>query len=370
LKKLNQNSPDKPAEKFLGLDIGGANIKAVLLEFKGEKISNFKSLTLYFPIWKLGKNQLPQTLNSIKSKLASSLNVRGLGLTFTAELSDVYMSKREGVAHIINSVREVFREFPIGVVNCFGELISVEKALAEPLKAASANWAASGWMTSKLFKEALTIDIGSTTTTIIPVKNGKIMVEGKNDLEKLSCGELVYTGALRTSPSAIVKEVPIRGKPTRVSSENFAITADLYLALGEISREDYTVETPDGRGKSVDEALARIARLVCADLEMLPREEVLSLADYVAEQQLKQIVEAVNQVFHRYWDEEVSKENLTVIVAGVRKGFLARKAALKAGFKKILCIDEVLGFEASRVMPAVGAAFMAAETIGGISLKS
>jgi hypothetical protein len=142
------------------------------------------------------------------------------------------------------------------------------------------------------------------------------------------------------------------------------------LALGEISREDYTVETPDGRGKSVDEALARIARLVCADLEMLPREEVLSLADYVAEQQLKQIVEAVNQVFHRYWDEEVSKENLTVIVAGVRKGFLARKAALKAGFKKILCIDEVLGFEASRVMPAVGATFMAAETIGGISLKS
>ena len=105
--------------------------------------------------------------------------------------------------------------------------------------------------------------------------------QGKTDLDKLMCGELIYTGSLRTNVAAIVHSVPIRDGCATVSSELFALSGDAHMILGHITEEQYTSETADGRGKTVPEALARLARVVCADTEMLTKQEIIDIAKYI-----------------------------------------------------------------------------------------
>jgi hypothetical protein len=354
---------------LLGLDIGGANIKAALLKVEKQRPVKLKTAVHYFPLWKAGKERLPEALRRLRLELEAEGKIEALALTMTAEVSDVYRDKREGVLHMLKCVGKVWPDIPLEVVHVNGRLVSPREAEQNPLKVASANWAASGWLVSRLLEEALLVDVGSTTMTMVPISRGKVRVKGKTDLEKLSLGELVYTGALRTSVASIVRELKVEGRPTRVSSEYFASTADVYLVLGEISEADYTVETPDGRGKTRLDALARLARTVCADLEMLGEKEALNIASQVAQEQTVQMAEALNQVFQACW-EETWKPKLPLVTAGVRGGFLAEKAARKAGFHNIICVDKLIGFKASRVLPAVAASFMAADrTVGGVNLK-
>ena len=65
---------------------------------------------------------------------------------------------------------------------------------------------ASSLLLGKDYRDSIFVDIGSTTTDIIPIKNGKPLA-GKTDFKRLKNGELVYSGALRTNIAAILKSV-------------------------------------------------------------------------------------------------------------------------------------------------------------------
>jgi len=240
-------------------------------------------------------------------------------------------------------------------------MLSVKDA-REPLNVASANWAATGWMISQLIKNCLVVDVGSTTTSIIPVINGKIAAEGRTDLEKLQNGELVYSGALRTNVAAIVNGIPVRGRETRVSSELFAQSGDVHLILGNIGKEEYTAETCDGRGKTRREAMARLARVVCADIDMLTEREIGDIAKFVYDKQVDQIIGGLKQVYERI---KPSLQEKTVVVTGLGRNFLARKAAEKAGFSEVIDMRELVGAEAAVVSPSVGVALMVASNLEG-----
>ena len=88
----------------------------------------------------------------------------------------------------------------------------------------------------------------------------------------------------------------MHGRMCRVAAEYFTVMADVYLLLGYISSEGYTCVTPDGRAKSRQAAQERLARLICADGEMLNEEQVFKLARYLFEKQLQQLAEALCQV--------------------------------------------------------------------------
>jgi probable H4MPT-linked C1 transfer pathway protein len=353
---------------FLGFDIGGANTKACFVKTRKGKVVDLRVVVEYFPIWKMGKNQLPILLRNLKNRLANSDSLDAVGVTMTAELSDVYYVKREGVNHILDCVKQIFRGLPTFVLDTDGKLKTVEEARKEPLKTAAANWAATGWLVSRKIKNCIIIDVGSTTTTLIPIINGNIVVEGKTDLEKLIAGELVYTGALRTNVATIVNSVPIRRANARISSELFALSGDVYLILGNINARDYTTETADGRGKTREEALARLARVVCADVEILSEAEIVRIARYVSEEQVKQIAGALKQICSR---REVSrrKNNIVAVVTGVGRRFLGEKAARKAGFKRVKDISSLFKFDVASASPCVGVGLMVGEFAEGRTIR-
>jgi len=346
----------------LGLDIGGANTKATFLKTKDGTVKELRTFIEYFPIWKSGKEQLPKVLEKLKKRLVDSTALDGVGVTITAELSDAYWTKKEGVHHVLDCVTEVFGDVALFVLDVEANLLPVKDARREPLKIASANWAATGWMISQLIKNCIVVDVGSTTTSIIPVINGKIAAEGRSDLEKLQNGELVYSGALRTNVAAIVNGIPVRGRIVGVSSELFAQSGDVHLILGNIGKEEYTAETCDGRGKTRRDAMARLARVVCADIDMLTEQEIVELAKFVYDRQVEQITGGLKQVYERI---KPLLQEKAVVVTGLGRNFLAKKAAEKAGFSEVIDMRELMGADAAVVAPSVGVALMVASSLEG-----
>lgn len=349
----------------LGFDVGGANTKAALIQSENGKVLEIKVASTYFPVWK-NPQKLPNVLLAIKEQLGAS-KIDVLGLTMTAELSDAYQTKREGVHHILFCTKTAFPNTAIHVLNTDATLSSVEAAEAEPLRVASANWAATGWLVAQHLKDAVVVDVGSTSTSIISIAHGKVAVQGKTDLDKLLCGELVYTGSLRTNVAAIVQAIPLRGGFALVSSELFAQSGDVHRVLGHIAEESYTSETADGRGKSVSEAMARLARVVCADIEMLKTPEIAEMARYIYQQQIKQITEGLSRVYN--CTKSLTSKKVPIVVTGLGKDFLARKSAQHLGADAIVDLDTLLPKQAVVATPAVGVALMALTKHTGEPIK-
>jgi probable H4MPT-linked C1 transfer pathway protein len=205
------------------------------------------------------------------------------------------------------------------------------------------------------------LDVGSTTTDVIPIVGGEVAVGGRTDPARLRSGELIYTGALRTPVCAIVRWVPLDGHRCSVAAEHFAVAADVHLWLGRIDEKDYTCETPDGRGRSRREAGARLARMVCADQEMLGHGDITAIAEHVAQAQVRQIAAGIRQVKRR-----LGQDCPRVAVLAGQGTFISRAAAEAVGIATRDMAEHV-GPAAARAAPAAAVACllaaMADETI-------
>ncbi len=349
----------------LAYDIGGANTKATFVNVQNKKLKSARTAVEYFPIWK-EKEQLKNVLLALKKQLQVG-KIDGLGVTMTAELSDVFQTKRDGVHQILSCVKVAFPNVPIFVLSRDGELFSFETAERHPLNVAAANWAATGWLVSQHLKDCVVVDVGSTSTSIIPVMNGRVVAQGKTDLEKLMCGELVYTGSLRTNVVAIVHSIPLREGVANFASELFALSGDVHLVLGNISQEDYISGTADGRGKAVHEAMARLARVVCADTETLSKQEILYMAKYIHNMQVKQIAESLGKVYSRVKQHALGK--VPVVVTGMGKNFLARQAAESINADEVIDLSVLLQTDAVFATPAFGVALMTANMLEGETMS-
>ncbi|MCJ7762581.1 hypothetical protein MUP38_03885, partial [Candidatus Bathyarchaeota archaeon] len=144
-------------------------------------------------------------------------------------------------------------------------------------------------------------------------------------------------------------------------------SGDAHLVLGNIIEEEYTVETADGRGKTRAEALARLARVVCADTEMLTEQEIVQFAMYIHSRQVEHIAEGLRQVYNRI--KPRTKTEIKAVVTGLGKDFLARRAAQLVGIKEIIDFNELLKSDVATVSPAVGIALMAASKLEGRTVQ-
>ncbi len=340
-------------QHMTALDIGGANIKVATLDQEAGNRYRTTSAVHVFPVW-----QRAGDLADFLRNLCRAHSAGALAVTLTAELADVFPTKREGVDFVLKAVQEACPGMDIYVITVDGELERLEDALKNPLQAAGANWAASAWAAARLFPEGILGDTGSTTTDLIPFSNGKINARGRTDPERLSAGELVYTGILRTPCSSLAVNVPLRGSFCRVSPEYFTITGDMHLILGNIQPADYQWPTPDGRGNTPDCASARLARLVCGDGEMLSECEITRIARYLYDRQVQQVADALYQVQSRF------ERPLPLICAGSGL-FLLDAAAVRAGLRAIR-LDSICGAGPVSALPAWSLCLMLAEQVGGV----
>lgn len=330
----------------LGLDIGGANLKAAT--------ADKRAVSQPFPLWR--------EPDGLTRKLAELLthfpDAEEFAVTMTGELCDCYETKREGVNRILTTVQNVSRCYPIRVWTTEGKFVTVDEARQDHGKVAAANWHAlatfaGGYCTRGT---ALLFDIGSTTTDLIPILDGEPWSNGKTDTERMRWGELVYTGVRRTPVCAA-----LGGK---VVPELFATAHDAYLLLGHIPENSDDTDTADGRPSTKAQAHARMSRMLCGDPEQTPQAETLRLAEQVYEFQLQALRRAVEEQLRRL--HSTQRESLGTDRVAVLSGsgeFLARRIIdhYRREFTDFISLTERLGPALAACAPAYALALLATE---------
>lgn len=326
---------------ILGLDVGGANLKAAHCRFSSAGPEAPVARSTPFALWRQPAD-LPRALRALVDSLPAAEHV---ALTMTGELCDCFESKRQGVLFILDAVASL--GLPVQVFGTDGRLRDLEAARANPLRAASANWLALTFLAGQLvpFGPALLVDIGSTTTDVVPLLDGQPVPRGRTDPERLRCRELVYTGVRRTPLCALLGE--------ESAAELFATTLDAYLVLGRIAEDASDHNTADGRPGTRACAHARLARMLCADLETSSEDERLQLARTVFERQTARIETALGAVAQR-----LPSAPRTVVVAG-EGAFLAEEVLVRQrAFPRpaVVSLERQLGAEVSRAACAFAVA--------------
>ena len=211
----------------------------------------------------------------------------------TGELCDCFASKQAGVRHIVRAARKALPDKTLLFWRNDARLVGFDEALDNPLPLAAANWLALACLAGRFAPKgsALVIDMGSTTTDIIPLVDGSPLPAGRTDLERLRSRELVYLGASRTPLCALL------GSP--YAAELFATTRDVYLALGLTPESPDDYATADGRPATRAATHARLARMLCADGDDLSHAATGRLAQK-ADSRLRHVLErAIGKVAGR-----------------------------------------------------------------------
>jgi probable H4MPT-linked C1 transfer pathway protein len=263
----------------LGLDIGGANLKAATMDKRAASVP--------FPLWKQ-PDGLPAALAELVAKFPDADE---FAVTMTGELCDCYETKRQGVNAILDAVESVAAGRRVRVWGTDGRFETVEDSRGGYLVVAAANWHALGTYAASLVNEptALLIDIGSTTTDVVFLRAGQPWaLFGNLDRDRLLEGSLIYTGVRRTPVCALVTQ--------RVAAELFATTLDVYLTLGLVPEDPTDTDTADGRPATRVFAHGRLSRMLGGDPEIMPPEFTRSLAEQVHQRQVELIADSARLV--------------------------------------------------------------------------
>ncbi len=274
----------------IGWDIGGAHLKAARIE-AGRVVA---VLQLPCPLW-LGLDRLDAALAEAVQRLGpASLHAA----TMSGELADVFADRTQGVIGITEALRAAIAPAPLCLYAGAAGFLPPALAAARAGEIASANWHASAALAARDVRDALFVDIGSTTTDLIPIVDGVVRA-GASDAARLAAGELVYTGLTRSFVMALAARAPFGGVWQPLAREYFASSADVYRILGTLPADADLLDTADGREKTVAASIARLARMVGRDAATADEAAWRDLAAFFAEAQLRDIADAAMQCLSR-----------------------------------------------------------------------
>jgi probable H4MPT-linked C1 transfer pathway protein len=287
----------------IGWDIGGAHLKAARVE-NGRIVA---AVQVASPL-RYGLERLGQAFAEAKPEIGVA-DVHAI--TMTGELADTFTSRTEGVALLTAAAEQEFG--PIRLYAGRAGFIAADRAGQHVTDIASANWHASAALAARTHADALFIDIGSTTTDLVPVRDGAVAARGYTDAERLASGELVYTGMVRSFLMAVSDRAPFAGQWTPLIRENFATMADVHRILGTLPDGADQMQTADGREKTVAASRARLARIVGRDAGDADDAAWFELARWFAEAQIKTVIEAAMLVL----SQAALPPDAPLVVAGI-----------------------------------------------------
>lgn len=263
-----------------GYDVGGAHLKLALAE-------NDRTIAAaQIPC------RLSQGLDRLDAALARAAplvsRAQVHAATMTGELCELFPDRATGVVEIVDRLSALLGP-DIRIWMGPRGIGTPDEARIDPMCAASTNFLASAELVARRYDEAVLIDMGSTTTDIIPVASSRLTPRAITDGERLATGELVYSGLTRSDVSAVTRTVAFRGRKQRLAAGNFATMADVRRILGELPADVDQHDTADGRGKSLEESLARFARCFGRDRRDANLADWRSAARLIAAEQMDDI---------------------------------------------------------------------------------
>ena len=304
-------------QPIIGWDIGGAHLKLARLDGRGRVVDVAQHPC---PLWR-GLDRLEQLVGRVAADV--DLAQHHHAVTMTGELADIFPDLCAGVRAILDTLVGYLDGRSLHVYSVRG-FRRPAPARARPLSVASANWHATARFVAARLRDSLVIDIGSTTTDIIPVRGGRIVTAALSDGERLEAGTLLYAGVLRTPIMAVVNTVPFAGRWQTLAAEHFATMADVHVLTGQWSPAGASFETADGAGVAPADCARRLARMLGRDLDATDIAIWRRLAAYIARRHEDAIRVAIERIL-------IAQAHATTVVgAGVGR-FLAKSIAARLG---------------------------------------
>ncbi|WP_411728481.1 hydantoinase/oxoprolinase family protein [Methyloglobulus sp.] len=341
---------------IMGWDIGGAHVKAAIIQPGSGVIAVHQRPC---QLWK-GIDRLHEAVKDILGE--STLHANRHVLTMTGELVDLFEDREDGVKHILAAMNCLLPNSEVLVyAGKDGFLRMADANTTHYSSIASANWLASATWAAQSVGNGLFVDIGSTTTDILLLNEGKVLAEGYTDYQRLISQELIYTGIVRTAVMAVAQSVQDEGKEVGLMAEYFATMADVYRLTGELNELHDQTDTADGAEKTVPASAKRLARMIGCDYSAneLPRWH--KFAKNLRDQQIARIQSACERLAMRIQ----LPDNSPLIGAGVGR-FLVKQIAFNLGrpyqdFSGLLeGFRSLCGLAAADCAPAVAVACLAA----------
>src|SRR5262249_50900938 len=183
-------------------------------------------------------------------------------VTMTGELADTFNSRAEGVQTLAALAASELAPATVSLYAGRAGFIAPDHAEWHWQDIAPADWDASPSPAARAVRTALLVDIGWTTTDLVPIVTGSVAARGYTDAERLAAGELVYTGMVRSFAMAVAERAPFAGRWSPLVNENFATMADVYRILGVLPEGVDQMATADGRAKTAAAYPPRRASMV------------------------------------------------------------------------------------------------------------
>jgi (4-(4-[2-(gamma-L-glutamylamino)ethyl]phenoxymethyl)furan-2-yl)methanamine synthase len=269
---------------LVAIDIGGANLKYV--DDRGH------SLARPFPMWK----QFNSLAEILTRDLAGFGAVDRLLVTMTGELADCFVDRHAGVRFIVDAVIQT-RVKNLHFYDLDGAFVSAQTAKESPMMIAAANWhATASWVASTISRPCLLVDIGTTTTDLIPLEVGRIATSAKTDPQRLAEGSLVYVGARRTPVCALVDTLVGPEGETPVMNEFFATIDDARLLLGHEPPDAADYESADSGPRTIEASARRMLRMIGHDLTSANIHAAVSISRQVHQSVTDRIDQAIKRL--------------------------------------------------------------------------
>lgn len=330
---MTKTAHTPPASSALAAwDIGGAHLKLALLSASGDILAVEQWPA---PTWQ-GPGHLEQALDTA-TRAIDGYSPRHV-ITMTAELADCFTDRADGVRQVTALLEARLASAPIHYYSAQG-LLAAATVRTAPLSVASVNWHATLEYVAGRLETGMLIDVGGTTTDLLPFSDGQGLTLGGDDLARMRNGELLYSGVVRTPVHALADALPWRGAWQPLAAERFADTADIYRLLGRLQAHQDVLDTADGRDRDTKHSARRLARMIGTDLDMHadPAYAISAwqtAARYLEECQLRQVHAAAARVLSRHPELHGS----TLVVAGAG-AFLAEQVAVRLDMTCVQAVD-------------------------------
>jgi len=334
-----------------GWDVGGANLKVAVIR-DGRVV---RTLQLPCPLW-TGLDSLRQALAEARPYLPAGDLLHAV--TLTGELVDLFPDRTTGVQELL-SLLSIELGPGIQVYAGPAGLLSLAEAAARPLEVASANWHASAALLARFNAHGVMVDVGSTTTDIVPVSGGRVLYQGLSDHQRLITRELIYSGVMRTPVMALARSVRVNRKTVPLMAELFATTADVFRLSGELpSMDTHAPGTPWDKGSTdhggaggeaadngpqdLTGSARRLLRMAGLDLDGNGLATARALALQLREAQLRRLVNAVNRLAAASGIDGHGECRAPLIAAGTGR-FLVTALAARLG-RACIAYERICGF--------------------------
>ncbi|HKU62616.1 MAG TPA: hydantoinase/oxoprolinase family protein [Gemmatimonadales bacterium] len=347
-------------DAIIGWDLGGAHLKAARLG-PGSHVERVVQLPC--ALWR-GLAELHAALDDALTEVGTA---ELHAVTMTGEMVDLFPDRPQGVRTLVAEMSVRFGAGHLRIFGSDGAFCSADQAVASPLRVASANWLAAAAAVAALEPDALFVDVGSTTTDLIPIHGGRVRAHGRDDAARLVSGELVYQGVVRTPVMAMAESVPFDGAVVPLMSEWFAAAADVYRLTGQLPEGADQHATADGGDKSVAASARRLARMIGRDAESAELERWRALAHWLAGVQGQRLRAAAERLLL----DEPMPSHAPVVAAGVGR-FMAVELARTLGravveFGALLRTREDQRGRVTDCAPAAAVAWLAAREVEALS---